>query len=285
MFESRATARSLVVPFVVAVLAACGGGDGGDTGGQVDMPEQQAAAPAAVPDAATLNGTITFTGTPPAPTPIDMSEEPACDAKHPGGATSQEVVTNNGMLANVFVYVKEGITGNYPAPSNNVLIDQNGCVYVPHVSGVQPGQGLVFRNSDGIAHNYNATPTQNRGFNKSQPTSMDSPPERFTTPEIMIPVRCDVHGWMQAYVGAVSHPYFAVSAEDGSFTIPNLPPGTYTLEAWHEKYGVQTQQITVGANEMMDVTFGYSASMAGAVVPMGKPIDPHGSHVVGAHQH
>ncbi len=273
MQDRGTTTRTLVAITLVAALAACGGGDAGQTGGAAEGGA--AAAPAmTVENPGTITGMINFAGTPPAGTPIDMSAEASCAAKHATTPTTQEVVASGGKLANVFVYIKEGLTGSFPAPSTPVEVDQQGCVYVPHVVGAQTGQTVTFRNSDGLLHNIKAAPTNNRTFNISQPTNMTSN-QTFSQPEIMSPVQCDVHGWMAMYVGVTSHPYFAVSAGDGSFTIGNVPPGTYTLEAWHERYGVMTQQITVDPNGTASVSFDYSASMAGAHVPLGAPLDPH----------
>jgi hypothetical protein len=142
------------------------------------------------------------------------------------------------------------------------------------VLGIQAGQDLIIKNADGILHNINPQPTANQGFNVSQPVEMETT-RTFSTAEVMIPVKCDVHGWMEAYIGVQNHPYMAVSAEDGTFTLDNLPPGTYTIEAWHESYGTQTQTVTVGAKESGEVTFQYSSDMAGRSVPMGEPIELH----------
>jgi plastocyanin len=269
----RLTSASLLV-IIAASVAACGGGtqdEAPQTGGEQAGPAAQ------VENAGRINGMVNFAGTPPANAAIDMSEEATCAQKHTDPPTAETVIANNGKLQNVFVYVKEGLSGSFSPPSQAVEIDQDGCVYMPHVTGVMTGQQLVFRNSDGILHNIKATPSEQPGFNISQPNNMTST-RTLRAQEVMVPVQCDVHGWMEAYVGVVDHPYFAVSGEDGSFTIENLPPGTYTVEAWHEKYGTQTQQVTVGANETVDLAFDYNASMASAVVPMGRPIDPHGSH-------
>jgi plastocyanin len=154
-------------------------------------------------------------------------------------------------------------------------MDQDGCEYHPHVLGVQTGQQITFRNSDGLLHNINAQAETNRSFNISQPQSMDAPPRTFAQAEIMIPVRCDVHGWMEAYIGVVDHPYFAVTGDDGSFRLENLPPGDYTIEAWHEEYGTQTAQVTVAAQQTGDVSFTFNDTMTGAFVPLGAPLDPH----------
>lgn len=277
MPERNGTTKSLAITVLGLALAACGGGDG--TEQQTDAPAADAPAAVAVADPATINGVINFAGTPATNAAIDMSEETTCAEKHTSAVTQETVVVNNGRLKNVFVRITQGLpAGAGGAPADPVVIDQDGCVYIPHVAGVVVGQGVVFRNSDGILHNIKATPTENRPFNISQPTTMDAPARSFDVPEVMIPVQCDVHGWMQMYLGVVEHPYFAVSGDDGSFSISNLPAGTYTLEAWHESYGTQTQEITVAANETASVAFDYNASMVGAYVPLGEPIDPHGDH-------
>ncbi len=271
-----------VVPALM-VFAAVGCGGGGETGednppAQTDAP----AAPAQVADAATLNVVVNFAGAAPAMAAIDMAEEKVCADKHSGGAKVEDVVVNGGKLQNVFVYVKDGLSGTHAAPSDNVTIDQNGCVYQPHVAGVMVGQNLVFKNSDGILHNVKAVPTANRGFNITQPSAGDAAPKVFTTKEVMVPVECNVHGWMKSYVGVLDHPYFAVSGTDGGAKIGNLPPGTYTLEAWHEKYGTQTQSVTVGPNESKDVVFNFSAKTA-TRVPLGPTLVLPASAHAGTH--
>ena len=156
-----------------------------------------------------------------------------------------------------------------------VLLDQNGCVYLPHVVGVMAGQDITIKNSDGLLHNINASPTEQRGFNTSQPVAMETT-RSFGTVEVMVPLRCDVHGWMNAYVGVVDHPYHSVSNGSGAFDLSTLPPGDYVIEAWHERYGTQTQNVTVTTGETAEVTFTFRASMAqNAVVPLGTPIDFH----------
>jgi len=268
-------------PIVMAlVLAGCGAG-GPAEDRRSEAIEVRDEAPAVDPaTAAIVTGRVVFVGEAPAATPIDMSEEPTCAAKHASGATAETVVVNpNGTLRNVFVYVKEGL-GNrtFPAPSEPVILDQDGCVYHPHVVGVRVGQRLTIRNSDGILHNINASPSQNRGFNISQPTNMEST-RTFTVPEVMIPIACDVHGWMQAYVGVLEHPYFSVTGEEGTFSLAQLPPGDYVIEAWHERYGTQTINISLGAQETRSIEFRFDATTAAsAVVPLGAPVDPHDHH-------
>lgn len=274
---------------VAAVTLGCGGGDGGadaDADSGADAGEQQAAAPAVDPAvAATISGTISFTGTAPAATSIDMSEEPACAEKHATTPMIQSVRANDaGGLADVFVHVKEGLGDmTFPTPATAVVLDQDGCIYSPHVIGVMAGQDLAIRNSDPVLHNINTQPTANRGFNISQPRAGMESNRTFNTAEVMIPVKCDVHGWMGAYIGVTDHPYHAVSAADGSFTISGLPPGDYVIEAWHATLGVSTQSVTVGAAETGTADFSFSEDMAGGPVPMGEPVDlAHpGGHAAG----
>jgi len=211
---------------------------------------------------ATISGKVKFTGAKPAMPKIDMSEEPKCKAKYTAAPPTDEavVVNANGTLDNVFVYVKSGLPASYkaPAPAGPVTLDQDGCRYHPHVFGILVGQALAIKNSDGILHNIKAKGTKNRPFNISQPTTMTS--ERtFTAPEVMVPLECNVHGWMHSWLGVLPHPFFSVSGSDGSFTIKGLPPGTYTVEAWHEKYGAQTATVTVAGSETKTADFSFAA--------------------------
>jgi plastocyanin len=192
---------------------------------------------------------------------IDMSDEPVCKAKYPTSPTKEDVIVNaNGTLDNVFVYVKAGLPAGYTAPpaSSPVLLDQNGCRYHPHVFGIQVGQTISIKNSDGIAHNIKAKGVKNRPFNISQPTTMTTP-RSFTTPEVMVPRECNVHGWMKAWLGVLPHPFFGVSGADGSYKITGLPPGTYTIEAWHERYGTQTTTVTVAGSGTKTADFTFAA--------------------------
>lgn len=211
---------------------------------------------------ATITGKVKFTGTKPANPRIDMSEEPQCKAKHQTPPTAEAVVVNaNGTLANAFVYVRAGLPAGakYQAPATPVVIDQDGCRYKPHVFGLMVGQTLEIRNSDPLLHNIKAKATKNRPFNISQPTAGMKTTRTFSASEVMVSLECNVHGWMNAYVGVLPHGFFGVTGTDGSFSIKNLPAGTYTIEAWHEKYGTQTGTVTVAGAESKAQDFTFAA--------------------------
>ena len=256
--SDRFELRGVVAPtLMLLVMAGCGGGDGGGGGAggaaAVENPVDAATA-------GNIAGSVVFEGDAPSMDDIDMSSESVCAAKHASTPMVQEVVVNsNGTLANVFVYVKEGLESlQFPTPEA-VLLNQDGCVYLPHVLGVMAGQDITIRNSDGLLHNINASPDINRGFNSSQPVNMETT-RSFGAAEVMVPLRCDVHGWMNAYVGVLDHPYHSVSNSSGAFNLSTLPPGDYVIEAWHERYGTQTQNVTVSTGETAEVTFTFSAS-------------------------
>jgi plastocyanin len=255
----RLDARCLAAAMTCAVLAAaCGGGQ---QNSEAPATTAAPAAPARTIDPATtgtVTGKITFAGTAPAPEPIKMTSDPSC-AQQGGPATTETLlVGNGGGLQNVFVYVKDGL-GNqtFPAPATAVTLDQRGCHYVPHVLGIQVGQPLEIVNDDPTLHNVHAVPKANGEFNTGQPLKGMKHVHTFSTKEVMVPFKCDVHGWMNAYVGVLDHPFYAVTTPDGSFSLQGLPPGTYTIEAWHEKLGTQTQTVTVAATETKDVAMTF----------------------------
>ncbi|HXH25413.1 MAG TPA: carboxypeptidase regulatory-like domain-containing protein, partial [Vicinamibacterales bacterium] len=226
-------------------------------------PEQQPAAPAVTSNpvdpatAATVQGTVRLEGTPPPAEPIDMRADPYCE-RQGTARTEHFVVGGGGGLANVFVYVKDGL-GNlrFPVPETPVVLDQKGCMYRPRVLGVQVGQTLELRSSDDTLHNIHAVPEVNQEFNKAQQLSAIRLTHVFSAREVMVPFKCDVHRWMNAWVGVLDHPFYAVTGTDGAFVLKGLPPGTYTIEAWHEKLGTQTQTITVGQKENRNVSFAF----------------------------
>ena len=267
---------SLMFALVVVFAVACGGGketaSNEEEGEDDEAPAATAstttaggataaAAPAAAvsADAATLSGTVKFAGAAPKMPVIQMGADPYCQSQHASAPAMDEeaVIGPGGELANVFVYVKS-VAGNFPAPSTPVVLDQKGCKYYPHVHAVQVGQPLEIRNSDSTLHNVHAMPNVNSQFNEGQPVQGMTSSHKFDKAEITpFKVKCDVHGWMKSYMAVMPHPFYAVSADNGSFSIANLPPGSYTLVAWHEKYGQQEQQITVGPKETKSVSFTF----------------------------
>ena len=239
----------------VALSSAACGGNGPTTD---TAPAQPAAATNPV-DPATVSaivGTITLQGTPPPNPSINMSSDPYCLKL--GAATTPTFVVSDGGLENVFVYVKDGLgTLKFPVPSKPVVLDQKGCAYTPRVFGIQVGQSLDIVNSDETLHNIHALPMANREFNRGQGLQGMKYTTTFTAPEVMLPFKCDVHKWMNAWVGVLEHPFHAVSGKGGTFALAGLPPGTYTIEAWHEKLGAQTQMVTIGAKESKTITFAF----------------------------
>ena len=245
------------IPVLAMMAAACGGGDGGG--------ETPTAAPAAAPafDPATagnISGMVMIDGEMPAAEELTMNSDPVC-AMSATDTMSNTFVGSNGHLGNVFVYVKEGLEGqSFPAATETVTLNQEGCRYTPHVFGVQVGQTIQIVNGDPTLHNIHATPAVNDEFNMGQPIQGMTFERTFDSPEVMVPFRCDVHGWMNAYVGVLDHPYFATTSLDGMFDISSLPPGDYVIEAWHESLGTQTQNITVTTGGTAEVAFTFSAS-------------------------
>jgi len=229
-----------------------------------------AAAPAGAPAAAsatggapaaggaTVTGKVAFDGAAPTMPQIKMDADAFCKSEHKEPVYEQEVVVNpNKTLEWVLVYVKEGVTGNYPAPTTPVTLDQHGCQYHPHIFGIQAGQPLKILNSDGTLHNIHALPKKNAEFNIGQPFKGMETIKKFDAAEVPLRFKCDVHKWMGAYTGVFNHPFFAVTNDQGTFEIKNLPPGNYVIEAWHEKYGTQTQNVTITGNEAKTVDFAY----------------------------
>ena len=259
------TRLSLAACAAAVLLVACGGGNQNQNQ-QSSVPASSGAAAPSAPaapavdpaTAATVTGKVKFEGTPPAPQPIKLSSDPYCQKANPSLMTETEVVGKDGALGNVFIYVKDGL-GNrtFPAPATPVVLDQKGCHYTPHVFGIQVGQPLQIVNSDDTLHNVHGLPKANKEFNQGQPIQGMKMTHTFSTKEVMIPFKCDVHGWMNAWIGVLDHPYYAVTSADGSFSLKGLPPGTYTIEAWHEKLGTQTQTVTIAEKESKDVQFTF----------------------------
>jgi plastocyanin len=251
----HAGAAGAVLTAILAVTG-CGG-----------TPQESAAPaePAVVTDpvdpatAGSITGRIAFDGRPPKPTPLKMASDPYCEKQ--GAAVSETVAVGaDGGLRNVFVYVKDGLGDlRFPVPATPVVLDQRSCRYVPHVFGVRVGQPIEIVNSDPTLHNIHAVAAANREFNIGQPAPAKNT-HTFSTREVMVPFKCDVHRWMNAYAGVLDHPFYAVTSDEGRFELKGLPPGTYTVEAWHEMLGAQTQSVTIGEKETKEVAFSFKTA-------------------------
>jgi len=254
---------------LLVLAAACGGNKAPDT--NTPAAGETAAAPYSGPTG-TVAGVVSFTGTPPAPKKIDTAADPVCGQANPNLST-EDTVVKDGKLANVFVYVKEGTAEGgkkltdyqWPTPSTAVQLDQNGCHYKPHVFGVQTNQKITITNSDHTQHNIHWTPKNNPEWNQSQPNGAPAIEKSFNRAEVLVPVKCNQHPWMKAYIGVMRTPFFAVSSDTGAYEIKGLPPGTYTVVAWKEGGATgteKTMQVTVPANgsAKADFAFGEGAT-------------------------
>ncbi len=219
---------------------------------------------AQVAAAGTITGTVTYEGKVPALKPLDVAAEPVCAKKHATVPNEMLVLGPGNTMANIMVHVVGGLPAGktYPPPAQPLVMDQQGCQYVPHVMGIMVGQQFKVLNSDGVLHNVHALPNVNQQFNMAMPPARKEATASFGKAEGMFVIKCDVHPWMRAYMGVFSNPFFAVTKSDGKFEIPNLPAGTYQIEAWHERLGTQKATITVGATETKPVSFKFSAPAA-----------------------
>lgn len=212
-----------------------------------------------------VSGSVRLAGNAPKLRPINMSAEPYCDKAHPTPVMPPEVVVGaDGALANVVVYVKGSALQDYqyPTPTQPVVLDQRGCMYEPHVLGLMVKQPLEVKNDDQTTHNVHALPNQNPEWNESQPIGAAPFEQHFDVPEMALPIRCNVHPWMNAYVFVFPNPYFATTGADGRFQIKNLPPGTYTVEAWQEKYGMEDQTVMVAPKQSQQISFTFNSATA-----------------------
>jgi plastocyanin len=271
MLRKIATICAMLILAVVFVLAGCHGGK--KTGGKSEDGETKKPAYVSKGDEGTITGKVNFDGTPPTPKKIDMSQDANC-VSAAGDKNVDDTLVEGGKLANVFVYLKGGgiEKSSYPVPSEPVVLDQQGCRYHPRTLGIQTNQKFEVTNSDPTTHNVHPSPKTNQEWNQSQPQGAPPIEKTFGRKEVMIPVKCNQHPWMKANIGVLDHPYFAISGKDGSYTIKNVPPGTYTLIFWHETLGEQQQQVTVAAKESKTQDVTYKAGQAYA--PSSLPIQP-----------
>jgi len=215
---------------------------------------------ASAAQAGTISGTATYDGKVPALKPLSVAAEPICAKQHDSVPNEMLVLGAGNTMANVLVRVVSGLPAGktYPAPTTPVTMDQHGCQYKPHVMGIMVGQPFKVLNSDGILHNVHALSKVNATFNMAMPPTRKEASATFGKEEGMFVIKCDVHPWMQSYMGVFSHPFFAVTGPDGKYTIPNLPAGTYEIEAWHEKLGTQKSKVTVGASDTQTAAFKFA---------------------------
>ena len=247
---------ALAVPLSLIVLVAgCGPA----------TPSEKPAETVAVPpvdlsNAGSVHGVVSYAGDDP-DTEIDLSADPTCQELHDHPAQTETIVGDGeGHLGNVFVYLQGGIEGRrFPVPSEPKVLEQKGCVYVPHVLGMMVGQTLIVHNDDPTLHNVHAQPSDNREFNQGQPFQGMELTRIFDKPELMIPFKCDVHPWMKAYLNVVDSPLFAVSAPDGSFKIGKIPPGDYVVEAVHEMLGRRSARLTIQRGQTVELNFDFTA--------------------------
>jgi len=229
-------------------ISACSGG------GESAKPAQQPT-PLDMSTVGVVTGVVRFEGTVPEQSVVQLSGWAECAAQHPqGNPPAGDVLVNDGRVQNALVYIKDGLGARvFAVPTEPVSVDQKGCIFLPRVVGVQVDQPLKFLNSDTLAHNVHGFAQTAKPWNVSLGVKGMTRTIKADKPETVIEVKCDVHPWMRAYVGVFSHPYFAVSGTDGSFTFRNLPPGEYTLEAWHERFGKRSQKVSLGEKETKEV--------------------------------
>ena len=262
--------KTLLTCGMIVMLIGCSGGGGGKStagpgtsgkGGDVSEAKSE---PKAKPKpwdpalgTATVRGVVKFSGKPPRQRPIDMAAKPECMKIHSEPVLDESIIVNpDGTLKNAFVWVKRGLQGwEFPVPTEPAVLDQKGCMFHPHVMGVQVRQKINIRNDDTFGHNVHSLPAVNTSFNFTQGTQGQEDPVEFTRREVLVKFKCDIHGWMSSYLGVVDHPFFAVTSEDGKFELKNLPPGDFTIEAKHEELPAKSVTVTLADQESKDIEF------------------------------
>jgi plastocyanin len=227
-----------VIVLAGLAIAACGG-DGGTRTARPVTPLDPATTGTAQVD-------VRFEGTVPPMGQLTMSSVAECASQHQGPVPAGDVLVTDGKVQNAFVYIKQGLGDRvFAVPTDPVVIDQQGCLYVPRVAGAQVFQPIEFRNSDAMLHNVHGMPKNSRSWNVTLPRQGVQRTITVDRPEVMITVRCDLHPWMQGWLGVLDHPYFGVSGPDGRVTLRNVPAGDYVMGVWHERFGTREAKVSV----------------------------------------
>ncbi len=251
--------KRYLVPLLILAAAGCSKAPEVSYEPPAESAPAQTAASVDPATAGRVSGEVVFEGAPPAATPIEMKGNPECSLLHAVEVPGEDVLVSGGKLQNVFIYVKQGLEAYvFPASSEPVVIDQKGCLYLPHVSGALVNQPITLLNSDPTLHNIHAYSEASGGWNVGLPFQGMKIERKFSAPEIMVKLKCDVHPWMSAYMGIVAHPYFAVTGLEGMFSLKGLPPGSYVIEAWHERFGTRSQSVELAAQEDKQISFSFS---------------------------
>jgi plastocyanin len=271
MFSKRARLwLGLIAALSLLSLASSCGGGGGTTEEPTNGTSKEYVSKG---DEGTVTGNVAYTGAAPAAKKIDATADPACASKNPN-LTTEEWLVKDGKLANTYVYIKDGTLADgskvgdwtFKSPSTPVTLDQNGCQYKPHVIGVMVNQPMSITNSDPTTHNVHFSQGNNPDWNQSQANGAAALSHKLARAEVMVPVKCNQHPWMKSYVGVTKHPFFAVTGEDGSFSLKGVPPGKYTVVAWHEggaKGTEKTMEVTVAAKGAATADFSFGATALG----------------------
>lgn len=243
----------VAVASLLALAVGCAGGDAPPAPARQPTPLDLATT-------GTIAGSVRFDGTPPAMQPVRFGSFAECAAQHPGPVLANDALVRDGRVENAFVYVSDGLGDRvFAIPDAAVEMDQQGCLFVPRVIGAQVGQLVKFLNGDPAVHNVHGRLRGASGWNFVLSRRGASREIRIDRPEVMVSVRCDLHPWMQGWVGVVDHPYFAVTGPDGAFRLANVPPGTYTVTAWHERFGTRSQQVTLAERGAAEATLTFTA--------------------------